>query len=116
MRALLFESFAGPLSVRDVAAPDPSPDGVVVRVGASGICRSDWHAWQGHDPDVVLPHVPGHELAGTVAAVGAGVRRWRVGHRVTVPFVNARGRRAQGAAGEHPVCAPQAQPGLTHWG
>ena len=84
MRALLFESFAGPLSVRDVPSPDPAPDGVVVRVGASGICRSDWHAWQGHDPDVVLPHVPGHELAGTVAAVGPGVRRWTVGDRVTV--------------------------------
>ena len=116
MRALLLESFAGPLSVRDVAAPDPAPDGVVVQVGASGICRSDWHAWQGHDPDVVLPHVPGHELAGTVAAVGAEVRRWRVGDRVTVPFVNACGRCAQCAAGEHQVCAQQTQPGFTHWG
>jgi len=116
VRALLFESFAGPLSVRDVPPPDPAPDGVVVRVGASGICRSDWHAWQGHDPDVVLPHVPGHELAGTVAAVGAEVRRWRVGDRVTVPFVNACGRCAQCVAGEHQVCARQTQPGFTHWG
>jgi alcohol dehydrogenase len=89
---------------------------VVVRVGASGICRSDWHAWQGHDPDVVLPHVPGHELAGTVAAVGEGVRGWSVGDRVTVPFVNACGRCAQCAAGEQQVCARQTQPGFTHWG
>jgi D-arabinose 1-dehydrogenase-like Zn-dependent alcohol dehydrogenase len=116
VRALLFESFAGPVSVRDVPPPDPAPGGVVVRVGASGICRSDWHAWQGHDPDVVLPHVPGHELAGTVAAVGAEVRRWRVGDRVTVPFVNACGRCPQCAAGEHQVCARQTQPGFTHWG
>jgi D-arabinose 1-dehydrogenase-like Zn-dependent alcohol dehydrogenase len=116
VRALLFESFAGPLSVRDVPPPDPAPGGVVVRVGASGICRSDWHAWQGHDPDVVLPHVPGHELAGTVAAVGAEVRRWRIGDRVTVPFVNACGRCPQCAAGEHQVCARQTQPGFTHWG
>ncbi|WP_241037324.1 zinc-dependent alcohol dehydrogenase family protein [Blastococcus litoris] len=116
VRALLFESFAGPLAVRDVPAPDPAPDGVVVQVGASGICRSDWHAWQGHDPDVVLPHVPGHELAGTLSAVGAGVRTWRVGDRVTVPFVNACGRCAQCAAGEHQVCARQTQPGFTHWG
>ena len=116
MRALCFEAFGGPLTVRDLPAPDPAADGVVVEVAASGICRSDWHAWQGHDPDVVLPHVPGHELAGTVAAVGAGVRRWRVGDRVTVPFVNACGRCAQCAAGEHQVCPNQTQPGFTHWG
>jgi D-arabinose 1-dehydrogenase-like Zn-dependent alcohol dehydrogenase len=116
VRALVFEAFGGPLEVRSVADPDPAPDGVVVRVGASGICRSDWHAWQGHDPDVVLPHVPGHELAGTVAAVGSAVRRWAVGDRVTVPFVNACGRCAQCAAGDHQVCAHQRQPGFTHWG
>ena len=116
MRALLFDTYGGPLTVREVPAPDSAPGGVVVRVGASGVCRSDWHAWQGHDPDVVLPHVPGHELAGTVAAVGADVRRWRGGDRVTVPFVNACGRCAQCAAGEHQVCTRQTQPGFTHWG
>jgi D-arabinose 1-dehydrogenase-like Zn-dependent alcohol dehydrogenase len=116
VRALIFESFAGPLNVQQLPDPEPSPGGVVVRVGASGICRSDWHAWQGHDPDVALPHVPGHELAGTVAAVGAGVTRWSIGDRVTVPFVNACGRCAQCAAGEHQVCARQTQPGFTHWG
>ena len=95
------------------ASPDPAPGGVVVRVGASGICRSDWHGWQGHDPDIALPHVPGHELAGTVAAVGAGVRGWRVGDRVTVPFVCACGRCAQCAAGDHQVCEP-ADPARLH--
>jgi D-arabinose 1-dehydrogenase-like Zn-dependent alcohol dehydrogenase len=79
VRALVFDSFGGPLAVREVPAPDPRPGGVVVQVAASGICRSDWHAWQGHDPDVALPHVPGHELAGTVTATGDGVRRWSVG-------------------------------------
>ena len=116
MRAVVFDRFGGPLSVREVPAPDPPPGGVVVRVGASGVCRSDWHAWQGHDPDVVLPHVPGHELAGTVAAVGAGVRRWTVGDRVTVPFVNACGVCAVCASGDHQVCPQQTQPGFTHWG
>jgi D-arabinose 1-dehydrogenase-like Zn-dependent alcohol dehydrogenase len=116
VRALVFDSFGGPLEVREVPAPEPPPGGVVVRVAASGICRSDWHAWQGHDPDVVLPHVPGHELAGTVAAVGTGVRHWSAGDRVTVPFVNACGTCDQCAAGEQQVCARQTQPGFTHWG
>jgi D-arabinose 1-dehydrogenase-like Zn-dependent alcohol dehydrogenase len=116
VRALGFDEFGGPLTVREVPDPGPAPGGVVVRVAASGICRSDWHGWQGHDPDVVLPHVPGHELAGTVAAVGEGVRRWRPGDRVTVPFVNACGRCAECAAGEHQVCPQQTQPGFTHWG
>jgi alcohol dehydrogenase len=116
VRALVFEEFGGPLAVREVPAPAPPDGGVVVQVAASGLCRSDWHAWQGHDPDVVLPHVPGHELAGTVAAVGAGVRGWSVGDRVTVPFVNACGRCAQCAAGEQQVCSRQTQPGFTRWG
>ncbi len=116
MRALVFERFAGPLELRDVADPVPAPAGVVVQVGATGVCRSDWHGWQGHDPDVRLPHVPGHELAGTVAAVGAEVRHWRVGDRVTVPFVCACGRCPRCAAGDGQVCDRQTQPGFTHWG
>jgi alcohol dehydrogenase len=112
----MFESFGGPLTVREVPAPEPPAGGAVIRVEASGICRSDWHAWQGHDPDVVLPHVPGHELAGTVAAVGAGVHGWAAGDRVTVPFVNACGTCPQCAEGEHQVCVRQTQPGFTHWG
>ncbi len=76
VRALQFTAYGGPLSLVDLPDPSPAPGGVVVQVGATGVCRSDWHGWQGHDPDVVLPHVPGHELAGTVAAVGAGVHRW----------------------------------------
>ena len=116
MRALLFEEFGGPLTVRTVPDPAPAPDGVVVRVGASGICRSDWHAWSGHDPDVVLPHVPGHELAGTVAAVGDRVRNWAVGDRVTVPFVCACGRCGPCRDGAGQVCLRQTQPGFTHWG
>jgi len=116
MRALVFDAFGGPLAVCDVPAPTPSPGGVVVRVGASGVCRSDWHGWQGHDPDVRLPHVPGHELAGTVEGVGEGVRRWRVGDRVTVPFVCACGTCPRCVAGDHQVCDRQTQPGFTHWG
>jgi len=116
MRALLYEEYGGPLRVVDVPEPMPSADGVVIRVGATGVCRSDWHGWQGHDPDITLPHVPGHELAGTIEAIGAGVRRWRVGDRVTVPFVCACGSCPRCAAGDHQVCDRQTQPGFTHWG
>ncbi len=116
MRALVFEEFGGPLTVREVPDPTPAPDGVVVEVGATGVCRSDWHGWSGHDGDVVLPHVPGHELAGTVAAVGARVRGWSVGDRVTVPFVCACGQCPPCRDGDHQVCLRQTQPGFTHWG
>lgn len=116
MRALQYDAFGGPLVVRELPSPAPSTAGVVVRVGASGVCRSDWHGWQGHDPDISLPHVPGHELAGTVEAVGPEVRRFGVGDRVTVPFVCACGRCAQCADGDGQVCSAQTQPGFTHWG
>ncbi|WP_409330947.1 alcohol dehydrogenase catalytic domain-containing protein [Trujillonella humicola] len=101
--------------VDEVPGPEAPAGGVVVRVVASGLCRSDWHAWAGHD-EVAFPHVPGHELAGVVAEVGAGVRRWAVGDRVTVPFVCGCGRCEWCRAGEAQVCPDQQQPGFTHWG
>ncbi|MER5874058.1 zinc-dependent alcohol dehydrogenase family protein [Streptomyces sp. NPDC002044] len=116
MRAVVFERYGEQAEVREVADPAPPAGGVVVRVEATGLCRSDWHGWMGHDPDIVLPHVPGHELAGVVEAVGAGVTGWRAGDRVTAPFVCACGRCAECAAGQHQVCARQTQPGFTHWG
>ncbi|WP_405941024.1 zinc-dependent alcohol dehydrogenase family protein [Streptomyces sp. NBC_00207] len=116
MRAVVFERYGEQAEVRDVPEPRPAAGGVVVRVEATGLCRSDWHGWMGHDPDIVLPHVPGHELAGVVEAVGAGVTNWRVGDRVTAPFVCACGSCADCAAGDHQVCARQTQPGFTHWG
>ena len=116
MRAVLYERFGAMPEVREVAEPTPAPDGAVIAVEATGLCRSDWHGWQGHDPDIELPHVPGHELAGVISAVGSDVTRWRVGARVTVPFVCGCGRCAACASGDHQVCERQTQPGFTHWG
>jgi alcohol dehydrogenase len=116
MRAAVFRAFGGPLVVEEVPDPAPPRDGVVIEVGATGICRSDWHAWVGHDDDVVLPHVPGHELAGTVVAVGPDVTRWRGGERVTVPFCLGCGVCEPCRAGETQVCDDDYQPGFTGWG
>ncbi|MFC8361589.1 zinc-dependent alcohol dehydrogenase family protein [Streptomyces griseorubiginosus] len=116
MRAVLFEHYGEPLEVREVPDPHPPEHGVVVRVEATGLCRSDWHGWRGHDPDITLPHVPGHELAGTVETVGTRVTAWRPGDRVTVPFVCACGTCPSCKAGDHQICERQTQPGFTHWG
>lgn len=112
MKALRFAELDGPLDLVEVAAPDCPPDGVVLDVAASGVCRSDWHAWKGHDP-VALPHIPGHEFAGTVAAVGPLVREWTVGDRVTSPFVLGCGVCVVCLAGDAQVCPFQEQPGFT---
>ena len=116
MKAVLYEAFNQRPKL--VSLPDPAPEthGVVVKVEATGVCRSDWHGWVGHDADIVLPHVPGHELAGVVVATGKEVVKWRVGHRVTVPFVGGCGRCPECHAGQQQVCHNQFQPGFTHWG
>lgn len=116
MRAVVFERFGEPAEVREVPDPAPSARGVVVRVEATGLCRSDWHGWMGHDADITLPHVPGHELAGVVEAVGPDVAHWRPGDRVTVPFVCACGTCPACLDGDQQVCERQTQPGFTHWG
>ena len=98
-----------------MARPTAPPSGVVVQVMATGMCRSDWHAWAGHD-DIAFPHVPGHELAGVISEVGQDVECWAVGDRVTVPFVCGCGRCEWCLAGAAQVCPAQQQPGFTHWG
>ena len=116
MKAAVFEQFSGPITIQNVPDPAPAPDGVVVQVTATGLCRSDWHGWVGHDSDIALPHVPGHELAGVITAVGKQVTRWQPGQRVTVPFCCGCGHCPQCAAGQQQVCDNQFQPGFTHWG
>lgn len=116
MRAVTFAAFGGPVAVANVPEPAVAPDGAVIRVEATGLCRSDWHGWVGHDPDIALPHVPGHEFAGTIVAVGADVATWRAGDRVTVPFVCACGECPRCLAGDHQVCDDQYQPGFSGWG
>jgi alcohol dehydrogenase len=116
MKAVYYEAFGQPPVVTEVNDPTPSAEGAVIKVEATGLCRSDWHGWMGHDPDIRLPHVPGHELAGTIVAAGRNVKRWRQGERVTVPFVCGCGSCVECASGNHQICERQFQPGFTAWG
>lgn len=116
MKAVCYDTFSGPLHLVDVPDPSPTPDGVVVQVRASGLCRSDWHGWKGHDADVKVPHVPGHEFAGTVVATGNAVRKWQRGDRITVPFSMGCGACERCRAGDEQICDHYYQPGFTGWG
>lgn len=116
MKAAVFEQFQQPIRVQTVPDPQLDPDGVIIRVEANGICRSDWHGWMGHFSDFEPPHVPGHELAGVIEAVGKEVRNWQVGARVTVPFACGCGRCQQCLAGNQHICDAEFQPGFTAWG
>ena len=116
MKAMYYEAFGATPEIRTLPDPAPSDGGVVIKVEATGLCRSDWHGWMGHDPDIRLPHVPGHELAGTVVAAGRAVTRFKAGDRVTVPFVSGCGRCGECRSGNQQVCEEQFQPGFTHWG
>jgi D-arabinose 1-dehydrogenase-like Zn-dependent alcohol dehydrogenase len=115
MRAAVLRAFNAPLSIEEVADPVCPADGVVLRVLACGVCRSDWHVWTGADP-VELPHVPGHEYSGEVVATGRDVRNWRPGDRVVAPFILACGQCPDCAAGHQTICSRQVLPGFTQAG
>lgn len=116
MRAIVYDQFGSVPQLREIDDPVCPVDGAVVRVAATGVCRSDWHAWMGHDPGVTIPHVPGHEFAGTVAEVGSAVEGWSGGDRVTAPFVCACGECEQCRSGNAQVCLRQEQPGFSYRG
>jgi alcohol dehydrogenase len=90
MRAAVLEAHSEPLSIESVDRPEPAPDGAVVETEACGICRSDWHGWQGDWDWLGIKPEPGqimgHEPAGTVVEVGDDVDHLSEGDRVAVPF------------------------------
>lgn len=87
---------------------------------ATGVCRSDWHGWRGHDGDIIqhgLPFVPGHEASGIVVAIGPQVENLTVGDRVAVPFILACRFHCRECHRNRPtICERQEQPGFTMWG
>lgn len=123
MRAVVYERFQTPPDVRQTDDPACDADGVILAVKACGICRSDWHGWMGNDPDIRLPHVPGHELAGEIVALGSEISNsrsqisnFKIGNRVTLPFVCGCGKCEPCLSGNQQVCDNQFQPGFTAWG
>lgn len=116
MHAVYIDAAGAQPRVADIPAPKLPADGVILDVEATGLCRSDWHAWSGHDDTVAFPHVPGHEMVGRIAAVGSDVTRWHVGDRVTTPFVCGCGVCALCRSGNAQVCPTQTQPGFTQFG
>ena len=116
MKAAYYETFKGPVTITQLPDPIPAAKEVIIQVKATGLCRSDWHGWQGHDSDIQLPHVPGHELAGIIVATGSDIRSWKKDDRVTVPFCIGCGTCVQCTHGQQQICDQYYQPGFTGWG
>ncbi|MBW6454291.1 MAG: zinc-binding dehydrogenase [Trueperaceae bacterium] len=116
MRAILVDAPRGVPTPTTVPDPEPPAHGAVIAVRATGVCRSDWHAWVGHDPTVRWPHVPGHEFAGEVVAVGPDVRGDWLRERVTAPFCCGCGGCATCRDGSTHLCEREFQPGFDGWG
>ncbi|MGN6325342.1 alcohol dehydrogenase catalytic domain-containing protein [Pseudolysinimonas sp.] len=116
MRAVRVLAFGQEPELVDVPVPAPGPRDALVRVEATGLCRSDAHAWRGADETARAPYTPGHEFVGIVAAVGAEVTRVGIGQRVTTPFVCGCGACDDCRAGRAQVCRFQEQPGFTYDG
>ena len=116
MKAAIYHHFQQPITVQTLPDPTSEKGEVIIRTKATGICRSDWHGWMGHDGDVNLPHVPGHEMAGIVEEVGKEVKHWKKGDRVTLPFCVGCGTCPQCQSGNQQICDHYFQPGFTGWG
>ena len=117
MKAALYNDFNAPIEVTSVPKPRlNSPSSVIVQVMATGVCRSDWHGWKGHDDDIKnhgLPFIPGHELSGIVVKIGNSVEKIKSGDRVAIPFILSCGCCAECRLDKPTVCLKQSQPGFT---
>ena len=116
MKAAVYSSFNGAIEIKQVDDPIATETEAIIEIKASGICRSDWHGWKGHDPDIQLPHVPGHEFSGIVKEVGSKVTLFQPGDRVTAPFCCGCSTCTQCTNGNQHICDNHFQPGFTNWG
>ena len=116
MKAALLHAFKKPPLITTVDDPICPPHGVIIEMQACGVCRSDHHAWSGQDPDVQLPHIMGHELAGIIVEIGAEVRHFQIGDRVTAPFILGCGTCPDCQSGKATICEDQKVIGFNIWG
>ena len=112
MRAAVIQDFCEDLSIEDVADPACPDTGVVLKVEACGVCRSDFHGWVGEHPLVKNGSILGHEYCGTVVETGSGARH-KVGDRLIAPFILACGSCPACATGVSNTCANQIVPGFS---
>lgn len=111
MRAAVIRQYRADLSLETVPDPVCEPDGVVVKVLACGICRSDWHGWAGEHAKVKPGAIPGHEYCGEVVEAGP-LARWNVGERIIAPFILACGECPECRSGQTTTCRAQRVPGF----
>lgn len=111
MRAAILRAYNADLSIEDVPDPICPPDGVVLKVLACGICRSDWHGWVGEHPKVKPGAIPGHEYSGEVVDAGP-LARWQVGDLVIAPFILSCGECPECRSGQTTTCRSQRVPGF----
>ena len=122
MRAAVVEELNQPLIIRTVPDPECPPDGAILRVGANGICRTDWHLWTGdwawRGLAIEPPFVLGHEFSGTIEEVGRDVRNWKQGDRVIFPMNPGEGTCEWCRSGNQHICDSGAKlvPGVSYWG
>ncbi len=115
MRAAVMVAYNEDLDLQTVPDPDCPDDGVVLKVLACGVCRSDWHGWVGEHPRVKPPQIPGHEYCGEVVAAGPHAR-YKIGDRLIAPFILACGSCEYCHAGEQNSCSDQRVPGFVEPG
>jgi alcohol dehydrogenase len=115
MRAAVLKAYNDDLAIETLSEPRAERDGVVLRVLACGICRSDWHGWTGEHPRVKPGQVPGHEYCGEVVEAGP-LAGWKPGDRVVAPFILACGHCPACQAGHQNTCPDQRLPGFVEPG
>jgi D-arabinose 1-dehydrogenase-like Zn-dependent alcohol dehydrogenase len=120
MRIAQMTDFRKPIQVTEMAIPSPAADGAIVRVEASGVCRSDWHFWNQDlgwiGFNLKLPANTGHEVGGVIEEVGRDVHTVKVGDRVTIPFHESDGTCPECRSGYQNLCDHVIVPGVQRLG